>query len=77
MQRILLTGASGGIGGRLRKLLPTHYPQLRLSDLTAPQDLRAEEEFVVADLADESELDRALGQLGRQLVAPALDEELR
>ena len=60
MQRILLTGASGGVGARLRRLLPQHYPQLRLSDLKAPQDLRAEEEFVVADLADMVQVERAL-----------------
>ena len=60
MRRILLTGASGGVGGRLRTLLPTHYPQLRLSDLKAPQDLRAEEDFVAADLADMAQVERAL-----------------
>ena len=60
MQRVLLTGASGGVGARLRKLLPPNYPQLRLSDLKAPQDLRADEEFVAADLADMAQVERAL-----------------
>src|SRR5688572_21168952 len=60
MQRILLTGAGGGVGARLRRLLPPHYPQLRLSDLKAPQDLRAEEEFVAADLADMAQVERAV-----------------
>ena len=60
MQRVLLTGASGGVGARLRKLLPPNYPQLRLSDLKAPQDLRADEEFVAADLADMAQIERAL-----------------
>jgi uronate dehydrogenase len=60
MQRVLLTGASGGVGARLRTLLPAHYPQLRLSDLKAPQDLRADEQFVAADLADMAEVERAL-----------------
>ncbi|HEV8389927.1 MAG TPA: NAD(P)-dependent oxidoreductase [Dongiaceae bacterium] len=60
MNRVLLTGASGGIGTRLRTLLPPHYPKLRLSDLKAPQDLRAEEEFVAADLADMAEVERAV-----------------
>lgn len=60
MQRVLLTGASGGVGGRLRKLLPQHYPHLRLSDLNAPKDLRAEEEFVAADLADMAQVERAV-----------------
>jgi len=60
MQRILLTGASGGVGARLRRLLPLHYPQLRLSDLNAPQDLGADEEFVAADLADMAQVERAV-----------------
>jgi uronate dehydrogenase len=60
MQRVLLTGASGGIGGRLRKLLPQHYPRLLLSDLKAPQDLRAGEEFIAADLADMAQVENAL-----------------
>jgi uronate dehydrogenase len=52
MPRILLTGASGGIGTRLRQLLPAIYPDLRLSDLKAPADLKAGETFMPADLAD-------------------------
>ena len=60
MQRVLLTGASGGVGKRLRALLPPLYPQLRLSDLKPPQDLRADEEFVAADLADTAQVERAL-----------------
>ena len=60
MPRVLLTGASGGVGAGLRTLLPAHYSQLRLSDLKAPQDLRAEEEFVAADLADIAQVEHAL-----------------
>jgi len=60
MQRVLLTGASGGIGTRLRTLLPPHYPRLRLSDIKAPEDLRPEEEFVAADLADMAQVERAV-----------------
>jgi uronate dehydrogenase len=52
MPRILLTGASGGIGTRLRQLLPSVYSYLRLSDLKAPVDLGSQEHFVAADLAD-------------------------
>ena len=59
MTRVLLTGASGGIGTRLRRLLPEHY-DLRLSDLTAPEDLRADEEFVAADLGDIVQVERAV-----------------
>ena len=39
MKRVLLTGAAGDIGGRLRKLLKPVYPELRLSDIKKPADL--------------------------------------
>ena len=52
MPRILLTGAAGGIGTSLRKLLPPIYPDLLLSDLKAPADLARGEKFKAADLAD-------------------------
>src|SRR3954451_21286316 len=52
MQRILMTGAAGGIGTSLRKLLPPIYPDLLLSDLKAPADLGSHEQFKAADLAD-------------------------
>jgi uronate dehydrogenase len=51
MQKVLITGASGGIGTRLRQLLKPIY-QLRLSDIKKPADLAAGEDFVQADLAD-------------------------
>ena len=52
MPRILMTGAAGGIGTSLRKLLPPIYPDLLLSDLKAPADLGKNEKFKAADLAD-------------------------
>src|SRR3979490_2338933 len=52
MPRILMTGASGGIGTALRKLLPPIYPDLLLSDLKAPADLGANEKFKAAELSD-------------------------
>ena len=52
MPRILMTGAAGGIGTSLRKLLPPIYPDLLLSDLNKPADLGANEKFMAADLAD-------------------------
>jgi uronate dehydrogenase len=58
MARILLTGAAGGIGTRLRKLLKPVYPDLRLSDITKPADLRPDETFVAADLARIDEVER-------------------
>ena len=58
MQTVLITGASGGIGTRMRSLLKGVYPRLRLSDLKAPPDLAADEEFVAADLADLAAVER-------------------
>jgi uronate dehydrogenase len=58
MQRVLLTGAAGGIGTRLRQMLPARYPHLRLSDLKAPADLKPDEEFVAADLSDLAQVER-------------------
>ncbi len=52
VQNVLVTGAAGDIGSRLRKLLKGVYPHLRLSDIRTPVDLGPDEEFVAADLAD-------------------------
>lgn len=60
MQRVLLTGASGGVGRRLRKLMKGLYPTFRLSDRVRPEDLGADEEFVAADLADMATLRSAV-----------------
>ena len=60
MQTVLVTGASGGIGTRLRSLLKGVYPDLRLSDLAPPKDLAATETFIKADLAVMSEVERAV-----------------
>ena len=45
MPRILMTGAAGGIGTSLRKLLPPIYPDLLLSDLATPADLASRPGF--------------------------------
>ncbi len=58
MQRVLLTGASGGVGRRLRKLLKGVYPTLRLSDRVRPDDLQADEEFMQVDLTDMAAVER-------------------
>jgi uronate dehydrogenase len=60
MQTVLVTGASGGIGTRLRRLLKGIYRDLRLSDLAPPADLAAGEQFVQADLADMAGVERAV-----------------
>ena len=46
MQTVLVTGAAGGIGTRLRQLLKGVYPNLRLSDVMRPADLAVDETFV-------------------------------
>ena len=51
MKRVLLTGAAGGVGQRLRALLKPIYPELRLSDIGTPPDLALDERFIAADLA--------------------------
>jgi uronate dehydrogenase len=57
MPRILMTGAAGEIGTRLRKLLPPVYPDLVLSDVKTPADLSASETFKPADLADPGQVE--------------------
>jgi len=51
MKKVLLTGAAGDVGTRLRKLLKSVYT-LRISDIRRPADLGDDEDFVQADLAD-------------------------
>ena len=60
MQTVLVTGAAGAIGTRLRKLLRGVYPNLRLSDIKPPDDLAADETFIKADLASTPEVERAV-----------------
>ncbi len=55
---ILITGAAGDVGTRLRKLLKGVYPRIRLSDIRKPADLAADEEFIAADLADYSQVEK-------------------
>ncbi len=58
--RVLMTGAAGGIGTMIRHQLRAIYPDLVLSDLRTPEDLRPEERFVAADLADIGQVEAAL-----------------
>ena len=60
MQKVLVTGATGGIGTRLRKLLKGVYTDIRWSDLAPPADLAPDETFVTADLAVLGEVERAV-----------------
>ena len=59
MKRVLLTGAAGDVGRRLRKLLGPVY-ELRLSDIKTPADLGAGARFVQADLADLAQVEAAV-----------------
>ena len=60
MQTVLVTGAAGGVGTRLRRLLKGVYPRIRWSDLRPPADLATDEEFVAADLADMHAVEKAV-----------------
>lgn len=51
-QKLLLTGAAGGLGGALRDRLKANCDVLRLSDKVAFGPAREREEVVLADLAD-------------------------
>jgi len=60
MQTVLVTGAAGDIGTRLRKLLKGVYPKIHWSDIKPPDDLAADETFIKADLASIAEVERAV-----------------
>jgi len=60
METVLITGAAGDIGTRLRRLLKGTYPHLRLSDVKPPAGLGADEFFVKADLADMAAVDKVV-----------------
>ncbi len=59
-RRVLITGASGHIGTVIRPALREGVEELRLSDLTEPEDLQAPETYVHADLADFDAVQRAV-----------------
>lgn len=58
--RILLTGAAGGVGARLRPMLRRRYPSLVLSDLAPPDNLQPGQTFIPTDLADPAAVARAV-----------------
>lgn len=58
MQTVLITGAAGDIGTRLRKLLKGVYPHLRASDIRKPTDLAPDDDFIAADLADYAQVEK-------------------
>lgn len=58
MKKVLVTGAAGDVGTRLRKLMRGLYPVIRWSDIRTPADLAADEEFAVADLTDYGQVEK-------------------
>jgi len=59
MQRVLMTGAAGGIGTHMRRLLKPIYSGLVLSDLKTPENLGSDETFIRADLTKPAEIEAA------------------
>lgn len=59
-QRILLTGAAGGLGTALRDRLKANCDVLRLSDKNGFGDARPGEEMALADLADAASVNAAV-----------------
>src|SRR2546425_4824880 len=58
MQRVLITGAGGGIGRSLRETLRGVYPVLRLSDRVALAPARQGEEVDRTELSDMAAVER-------------------
>jgi uronate dehydrogenase len=58
MQRVLITGAAGGIGRGMRRELQGAYPTLRLSDIAEMEPAGPGEEVMPADLCDMAALER-------------------
>ncbi|MGI9524638.1 MAG: NAD-dependent epimerase/dehydratase family protein [Hyphomicrobiaceae bacterium] len=52
MQRVLVTGAAGGVSQQIRQHLRSRYPEIVLSDIVKPQNIERGEVFISADLAD-------------------------
>jgi uronate dehydrogenase len=58
MEKILVTGAAGGIGTRMRKLLKGIYPSILWSDIRKPADLAPDEAFMTADLSQMAQVEK-------------------
>ncbi len=63
MQRILITGAAGSIGGVLRGGLRGHYPIIRLTDIAVLGDAGPGEEIVTAELCDLAQMEAAMADV--------------
>src|SRR6202451_1236682 len=64
MQTVLVTGAAGGIGTRLRMLLDGVYPRIVWSDIRTPADMAGHQTFVPADLADLAQVEKIVDGVG-------------
>jgi uronate dehydrogenase len=60
VKRLLVTGAAGGVGRRIRALMRGLYPELRLSDREPIAELAPGETFFAADLGDFAAVERAV-----------------
>jgi len=58
VQKILVTGAAGGIGTYLRKLLKGAYPSIRWSDVRPLANLAPDESFMAADISKMAEAEK-------------------
>ena len=83
MRTVLVTGAAGGIGTRLRKLLDGVYPNIRWSDIRKPAGLTKRQTFVQADLADLAQVEKlvkgvdGIVHLGGELIEQSWDRILK
>lgn len=60
LERILMTGAAGGVGQLLRPLLQPMAAEIRLADIAPISDLRDGEEYVELDVADADAVNAAV-----------------
>jgi uronate dehydrogenase len=60
VERVLITGAAGGVGRRLRLLLRGAYPKIRLSDRVEIDDLALGETSVAAELGNLAQVEHAV-----------------
>jgi len=74
-RRVLMTGARGRIATVLRPALRESVEELRLSDLTAPDDLVAPETFAAADLTDKRAVQAAVDGVDAVVHLGAIPDE--
>lgn len=81
--RVLITGAAGGLGSMLRQSLAGHYAILRLSSRRGLEPAATHEEIMYCDLADAAAMDKllegvdAVVHMGGQSVEADWDTVLR